>query len=452
MIYGSVCSGIEAATVAWESLGWKASFFSEIEPFPCAVLAHHYPDTPNLGDMTKFKEWPDACVCSSRVDGKPIAGSGASGIGGVCRTNVHSEHGRSALRCDHCKRFFAQYKCSASSHGECDCPKCQGYCACNETRRITCETCGGAIIDVLVGGTPCQSFSVAGLRKGLADPRGNLMLTYLAIANRYRPQWLVWENVPGVLSSNGGRDFGTFLGGLGELGYGFAYRILDAQYIRVDTHPRAVPQRRRRVFVVGYFGNWHPAAAVLFERESLCGHPAPRREAGQKPAGSLGARASGGGGFSTDFECAGGLQVAKTLTASTGHRNDAETDTWLTFATPAIGDIRQDDVASTISRNTGAGGETQNPAFVAYQTPAVVTDDSQRASQKTVAGGALQVRRLLPVECEKLQGFPPGYTDVPYRGKPAADGPRYKALGNSMAINVMRWIGERIEKVDKILK
>jgi DNA (cytosine-5)-methyltransferase 1 len=124
----------------------------------------------------------------------------------------------------------------------------------------------------------------------------------------------------------------------------------------------------------------------------------------------------------------------------------------LTFATPAIGDIRQDDVASTISRNTGAGGETQNPAFVAYQTPAVVTDDSQRASQKTVAGGALQVRRLLPVECEKLQGFPPGYTDVPYRGKPAADGPRYKALGNSMAINVMRWIGERIEKVDKILK
>ena len=174
MKYLSLCSGIEAATVAWHPLGWEAVAYSEIERFPSEVLAHHYPNTPNLGDMTKFKEW-----------------------------NLESN------------------------------------------------------VDVLVGGTPCQSFSVAGLRKGLDDPRGNLMLTYLAIAKQYRPNWLVWENVPGVLSSNGGRDFGSFLGGLAECGYGFAYRVLDAQFF-------GVAQRRRRVFVVGYLGDWRAAAAVLF--------------------------------------------------------------------------------------------------------------------------------------------------------------------------------------------
>jgi DNA (cytosine-5)-methyltransferase 1 len=204
MKYLSVCSGIEAATVAWHPLGWEPVAFSEIEKFPSQVLAHHYPTVPNWGDMTKFQEWPDADV------------------------------------------------------------------------------------DVLVGGTPCQSFSVAGLRKGLADPRGNLMLTYLAIADRYRPRWLVWENVPGVLSSHGGRDFGAFLGALGELGYGFAYRVLDAQYF-------GVAQRRRRVFVVGYLGGWRRAAAVLFERESLSGNPAPGREAGQRIANALTGRADRGG-------------------------------------------------------------------------------------------------------------------------------------------------------------
>ncbi len=196
--YLSVCAGIEAATVAWHSLGWTPVAFSEIEPFPCALLAHHYPHVPNWGDMTKFQEWPDADV------------------------------------------------------------------------------------DVLVGGTPCQSFSVAGLRQGLADPRGNLMLTYLAIAQRYRPEWLVWENVPGVLSSNGGLDFAALLRGLAELGYGWAYRVLDAQYF-------GVAQRRRRVFVVGSARGWAAAAAVLFERESLSGHPAPLRETGQRVTACIGA-------------------------------------------------------------------------------------------------------------------------------------------------------------------
>ncbi len=188
MKFLSVCSGIEAASVAWNPLGWKATGFSEIEPFPSAVLAHHYPDVPNYGDMTKYESWPNQSI------------------------------------------------------------------------------------NLLCGGTPCQSFSVAGLRKGLDDPRGNLMLTFGAIAAKYRPKWLVWENVPGVLSSNHGRDFGAFLGMLGQLGYGFAYRVLDAQYF-------GVAQRRRRVFVVGCVGNWRAAAAVLFERHSLLGNLAPSREA-----------------------------------------------------------------------------------------------------------------------------------------------------------------------------
>lgn len=187
MKYLSVCSGIEAATVAWHLLGWTPVAFSEIEEFPSQVLAHYYPNVPNLGDMTKFKKWK-----------------------------------------------------------------------LNES------------IDLLVGGTPCQAFSVAGLRKGLADPRGNLTLTFLAMAEHFRPKWIVWENVPGVLSDKTGA-FGSLLGGLGELGYGWAYRVLDAQFF-------GVAQRRRRVFVVGCAGGqWQRAAAVLFEFESLRWDSPPSR-------------------------------------------------------------------------------------------------------------------------------------------------------------------------------
>ena len=227
MRFGSVCSGIEAASVAWRPLGWEAAWLAEIEPFPSAVLAHHYPTV--RGDMTKFAEWPDDAI------------------------------------------------------------------------------------DLLCGGTPCQSFSVAGLRKGLDDPRGNLMLTFGAIAARYRPRWLVWENVPGVLSSNEGRDFGAFLGMLGQLGYGFAYRVLDAQYF-------GVAQRRRRVFVVGCLGDWRSAAAVLFERHSVSGHPAPSRQAGQGAA--AGTLRSTDGGSDIDHARAAHL-VAHALT---GEGFDASED------------------------------------------------------------------------------------------------------------------------------
>jgi len=249
-------------------------------------------------------------------------------------------------------------------------------------------------INLLVGGTPCQSFSVAGLRKGLDDPRGNLMLTYGAIARQYRPTWLVWENVPGVLSSNRGKDFGAFLGMLAELGYGFAYRILDAQYF-------GVAQRRRRVFVIGHLGNWQRAAAVLFERESLSGNPAPSREKGE--------------------------ETAKWVTAGVGKRYDPKTETLpVAFDWQSGGDARGLDPKETamLQRN---------------QVPAVAT--------------ATQVRRLTPVECERLQGFPDGYTNIPWRNKPdSPDGPRYKALGNSMAVPVMHWIGKRISEVENAQK
>ncbi|KAG0166198.1 hypothetical protein DFQ30_007469 [Apophysomyces sp. BC1015] len=403
---------IEAATVAWQTLGWRAAWFSEIEPFPCAVLAHHYPDVPNFGDMTRFQEWPDATL------------------------------------------------------------------------------------DLLVGGTPCQSFSVAGLRKGLADPRGNLRLTYLAMARRYAPRWLVWENVPGVLYSNGGRDFGTFLGGLEKLGYGFAYRVLDAQYIRVQSHPRAVPQRRRRVFVVGYLGDWRCAAAVLFERESLLGHPAPRRSTGQSTAPTLSARARGGGGLGTDFDCDGGL-ISHTLR---GDGFDAGEDgtgrgiplTVIPFDTTQITSAgnhsvpRTDDPCHPLMANA-------HPPAIAFDCKAsgqngfgageiAPTMRSMGHANSHQNGGGHQavayeggVRRLTPRECERLQGFPDDFTRIPVRTlkqRPgtahfakypdlydaqtngtwtrfSADGPRYKALGNSMAIAPMRWIGERISLLQR---
>jgi DNA (cytosine-5)-methyltransferase 1 len=340
--YLSVCSGIEAATVAWHPLGWRPVAFSEIEPFPSAVLAHHYPDVPNYGDMTKFKEWPD----------EPV--------------------------------------------------------------------------DLLVGGTPCQSFSVAGLRKGLADPRGNLALVYLGIVDRFRPKWVVWENVPGVLSSSGGRDFGAFLGGLGELGYGWAYRVLDAQYCRTRRFPRAVPQRRRRVFVVGYIGDWRPPAAVLLEPESLRGNPPPRRQAGQGVAagpalgfdvcGTLSDGAHNGGGLNGQDAYSGRIIPAAQQSL------DAETETLVAF------NARQDP-----SHYDGTSGP-------------IDTDQGTNA-----VASASGVRRLTPTECERLQAFQGGYTRVPYRGKPASDGPRYKALGNSMAVNVMDWLGQRIALVDGLL-
>ena len=491
MRFGSVCSGIEAASVAWHPLGWEAAWLSEIEPFPCAVLKHHYPDVPNLGDMTKFKEW-----------------------------KIESN------------------------------------------------------VDVLVGGTPCQSFSVAGLRKGLDDPRGNLMLTYLAIAKQHRPRWLVWENVPGVLSSADGRDFGSFLGGLAICGYGFAYRVLDAQYF-------GVAQRRKRVFVVGYLGDWRPASAVLFERHSLQGNPAPSREKGQEVATSartgfdreglhrtVGALCADThpGGYSGQDAYTGRLIPHAMSYDMKQHHNPQPSDTvQLTTSncatvrgdTPLVQPIPIHDQATrhagkngekTMGKGNGLGIgqpgepmntltkgdrhavahpitfssvlsnqpinsklevsqtlEAKNPMAIAYNiapgkgelkddihvTDAYIakTIDASGSNPSMHQGGAaivqpvgvdifnaafsgevavpltnrsdgtgtgptvmqsMAVRRLTPIECERLQGFPDNYTDIKPKGKQTPDGPRYKALGNSMAVPVMAWIGKRIQEVENI--
>lgn len=369
MIYGSVCSGIEAATQAWHPIGWEPSFFSEIDEFPRAVLQHHYPDVPCHGDFTTIEE--------------------------------------------------------------------DSY----------------EPIDLLVGGTPCQSFSIAGLRGGLSDDRGNLALEYLRLADRLSPRWIVWENVPGVLSSGGGRDFGSFLGALAELGYGFAYRVLDAQYF-------GVAQRRRRVFVVGYLGDWRRAAAVLFERESLSGHPAPSREAKQ--------------------------EVAKCLTSRVGSAYDAQTEQFVTeqnkvnsiTASYGMGGVDWETkplvfgAQNSASQSLSASTEV-SPTLDKSKTPAVSIQaqalkekqpksqgfgiDESGTSYTLTAGDRHamqyehQVRRLTPIECERLQGFPDDYTRIPYRNKAAdvcPDSPRYKAMGNSMAVPVMRWIGERIQMVE----
>jgi len=433
MRYLSVCSGVESASVAWHDLGWTPVGFSEIEPFPSAVLAYRFPDVKNYGDMTKYKEW----------DNEP------------------------------------------------------------------------GTVDVLVGGTPCQSFSVAGLRKGLDDPRGNLMLVYLGLAEHLRVPWLVWENVPGVLSSNGGRDFGTFLGALEQLGYRWSFRVLDAQYF-------GVPQRRRRVFVVAHLGDGEHPASVLFEPESLRGDTAKGGKKGQgAPRGAGKGTESGGRPFrmtafgqyedddsgstckQRDYKDATDLVVQPVC--ATGHRTHAltqsqkgATEDGTGRGTPIVPAIAfhptQDpissvevthalgteskggcatgavltDVTGTLGARASSGGGFSTDFEVAGGLQPFTFDGSQSDNPKAthqytedgsppliksrpynVASPTMAVRRLLPVECERLQGFPDDWTNIPWRGKPAPDGPRYRAMGNSMAVPVMRWIGQRLDRVAK---
>jgi DNA (cytosine-5)-methyltransferase 1 len=313
-------------------------------------------------------------------------------------------------------------------------------------------------VDIMVFGSPCQSFSVAGKRLGLDDPRGNLALVALSIVRRVQPRWFVFENVPGLLSSDEGRDFGAFLETVGECGYGFAYRVLDAQYF-------GVPQRRRRVFVVGCLGNWRAAAAVLFERESLRGDPAPRREAGERAAGTITRSLER---CSADEGERGNLiapDTARCDATREGSSQDWETTTMVAHALRADGfDASEDgtgrgtplvacDIADsqTVAVPMGCDGATDGPV------PPLMARSSRGGAQTLSAGHqtdghmigvGMAVRRLTPRECERLQGFPDDYTLVTHRGKPAADSPRYKALGNSMAVPVMRWILERVRLVD----
>ena len=334
MRYGSVCSGVEAATVAWRPLGWRCKFVSEIEPFAAEVLKVRLPEVPNLGDFTMI---------------------GKGGFDGD--------------------------------------------------------------IDLLVGGTPCQSYSYAGLRGGIADPRGNLALEFVRLAERADARWVVWENVVGVLTSGGGRDFAAFLselagwdvevpdGGWRNAGivtyarghFGVSWRVLDARYTRIPSFPGALPQRRRRVILVGCRNRWQSAAEVLLGGELCGGDACPSREAWVSAAADAGEGASG--------EC---------------------------FPI---------DMMNIEGRTKCLKTKCYDEAGSAMYT--------LRSSHVNAVCTPCQMRRLMPIESERLMGFPDGWTDVPWKGKShAPDGYRHRVCGNSMCVNVMRWVGERISAVE----
>lgn len=480
--YVSIFSGVEAATLAWEPLGWEPVAFSEIEPFPCAVLAERWPDVPNLGDITKI-DWKD------KIDGA---------------------------------------------------------------------------IDLVVGGSPCQSFSVAGKREGLKGASG-LMFEYIRCVQELRPRWILWENVPGALTSEDGGAFGQLLSEMDELGYSLAWRVLDAQFF-------GVAQRRRRLFLVGHLGVESPAE-VLFEPGCLSGNPQSSREKRKELARRAGRSAACAGfkysaaprantiGYAEEqantltadwhapavlplpntalsqygTEIAGCLtargdsspcadrgqnivcmtgtqahchisdEIACCLTAHMG-KDDAPVvvgDGTLSGALAANPGMKQTTFVCTggtypineqiatrdkrLGRGTGLGiGTDGDPAFTLLANhPHMVASGSgsdpiamgnlnahtaicrnvcptlkcggdgamvaSETADKIMEANPMIVRRLTPLECERLQGFPDGHTLIGWKGKPAEecpDGPRYKAIGNSMAVPVMRWIGRRIATVD----
>lgn len=310
MRYLSLFSGIEAASVACEGMGWEALAFAEIDPFPSAVLAERFPNVPNLGDVTNVK--------------------------------------------------WKKYK------GKCD---------------------------LVVGGSPCQSFSVAGKREGLKGESG-LMFEYIRAVREIRPRWFLWENVPGALSSEGGEAFRQLLSEMDKLGYGLAWRILDAQFF-------GVAQRRRRLFLVGHLGAC-PPLGILVEPESMRGDiesSAEKRASLAKEAGRS--------------PCSAGFEP-------------------ITMA--------------DLNANTAIGYDMVGTLKVGGDAPSVCHCECAGGDKGALASEV--VRRLTPRECERLQGFPDDWTKIPYRGKlldECPDGPRYKAIGNSMAVPVMRWIFERIE-------
>lgn len=434
MRYVSIFSGVEAATLAFEPLGWEPVAFSEIEPFPCAVLAEHWPNVPNLGDITKV-DW---------------------------KKEIH-----------------------------------------------------GAV-DLVVGGSPCQSFSIAGKREGLKGASG-LMFEYIRCVQELMPRWFLWENVKGALSCEGGAAFGQLLREMDALGYGLAWRVLDAQFF-------GVAQRRERLFLVGHLGDAR-SCEVLFEPESMCWDTPSSREKRQAVAAASGRSVAQGGGTGSinhdgqrdAFSIAGNIIGRKPENGGNGNGFQEPGEPMYTLTTidrPAVafrygggetctaglsetgqanqggkGPLIQDEISGTLStvnnqslvcmtdtqKNTSVDTEVsgtisahtrKDPPVVAFKHHQGATDGSGADESEQVAGchnvndnttaesGTNSVvRRLTPLECERLQGFPDNHTRIPWNGKPADECPdslRYKACGNSMAVPVMRWLGERIEAVDRL--
>lgn len=360
MKYLSICSGIEAASVAWHDFGWEPLGFAEIEPFPSEVLRQRFPGVTNYGDITRYKEW----------DIRP------------------------------------------------------------------------GTVDVLVGGPPCQAFSCAGLRAGLADPRGNLTLVYVGMVDHFKPRFFIYENVPGLLSSNGGRDFSAFVKAMADIGYGVCWRVLDAVNF-------GVPQRRRRVYLVGYPGNWRPPAAVLFESDCL------RRDSKKSDGEGKETAATSGQGTSQSSWEDGLPKTIGTLCADTHPGAYSGQDAYTGRLIPHIKPI----VIDRASFNQGENAQyniriehTEVMDTVIAKGPHAVAHPQPEQGENEIE---MAVRRITPREAERLQGFPDDWTRISWRGKSeeeCPDGPRYKACGNSMATPVMRWIGLRLAFVDSVLQ
>ena len=410
MDYLSLFSGIETASVAWAPLGWRPLAFAEVDAFPSAVLRERFPSVPNLGDVTKVN-W----------------------------RGFVKDFGRP---------------------------------------------------DVLVGGSPCQSFSIAGTRTGLGGASG-LMWEYVRAVREVRPRWLLWENVPGALSSTHGEDFGCLLRSLDALGYGLAWRVLDAQFF-------GVAQRRERVFLVGRLGDPGGPCQVLFEPDCLSWNPPQGREKRKELAAAAGrSPACAGFNIQPSVLCMTDTQTHSSVT------DDGTCSTVTSHAmkdAPVVATVHQNQegavtVTEGMAGTLTSGSSVSRQQLVAFaqntrdevrvqgdgtlsgalsaspgmkQTTYVcMADDNANAAVDVECCGTLKcgggaprvagrmaVRRLTPRECERLQGFEDDWTRIPWRGRPAEecpDGPRYKAIGNSMAVPVMRWLGERIAMADSIL-
>lgn len=363
--YASFCSGIEAPYEAWKELGFKPLYFSEIEPFPCSVLAHYHPEIPNIGDMLKA----------------------------------------------HDNQIFKK-----------------------ENPRL------------IIAGTPCQGFSNAGKRGGLQhDERAQLAIEFVRILESKRPQWFIWENVPGVFSSysdtairdsekeweeaDQSNDFITFISEIEKLGYGICWRVFDAQHF-------GVPQRRRRIWVVGYLGDWRPSARVLFEFEDMQGDIKKGLGKEQQPPAETGNGTSLYDFQQSDLYGEGG--VGNTLNTRSGDpsRSDivvkSELHAYSKSHRPGHIDtrVRNDGIANTVS--CGDGGANQS-------TVNIVTC-------------GLVARKLTENECGALQGFPYKYLQINHNGKPAKKTPQYKAYGNSQPVPVLRWIGARLKMIDESMR
>ena len=409
MDYLSLFSGIEAASVAWAPLGWRPLAFAEVDAFPSAVLRERFPSVPNLGDVTKVN-W----------------------------RGFVKDFGRP---------------------------------------------------DVLVGGSPCQSFSIAGTRTGLGGASG-LMWEYVRAVREVRPRWLLWENVSGALSSTHGEDFGCLLRSLDALGYGLAWRVLDAQFF-------GVAQRRERVFLVGRLGDPGGPCQVLFEPDCLSWNPPQGREKRKELAAAAGrSPACAGFNIQPSVLCMTDTQTHSSVTddgtcgtvtnhamkdapvVATVHQNQegAVTVTEGMAGTLTSGSSVSRQQLMAFAQNTRdevrvQGDGTLSGALSAspgmkQTTYVCMADDNANAAVDVECCGTLKcgggaprvagrmaVRRLTPRECERLQGFEDGWTQIPWRGRPAEecpDGPRYKAIGNSMAVPVIRWLGERIAMADEI--